>query len=59
LHRWYKSGRKQNPKIFSNAVYVGDHVINLWTVPSLTKEKIKETSNIFLRVVNEFENNRG
>jgi dTDP-4-amino-4,6-dideoxygalactose transaminase len=51
LHRWFISGRNQDPNLFKNSIYVGDHIVNLWTEPSTTKEDIKRISEIFLEVL--------
>ncbi len=51
LHSWFISGRNQDANLFKNSVYVGDHIVNLWTEPSTTKEDIKRTSDIFLDIL--------
>lgn len=51
LHRWFIAGKKQDQNLFKNSIYVGDHIVNLWTEPSTTKEDIKRTSEIFLDVL--------
>ncbi len=51
LHKWFIAGKKQDPNLFKNSIYVGDHIVNLWTEPSTTKEDIKRTSEIFLDVL--------
>jgi|WetSurMetagenome_2_1015567.scaffolds.fasta_scaffold29984_2 dTDP-4-amino-4,6-dideoxygalactose transaminase len=51
IYRWYPSSRKQEPKKFSNAQYVGNHIVNLWTLPSFSKERIESIARTFLGVL--------
>lgn len=53
IHRWYQSGRRQDPKNFLKAEYVGKHIVNLWTLPSFSKEKIEYIAQTFLGVLEE------
>ena len=55
VHRWYFSGRKQDPQLFVRAKYFGKHVINLWVDPSLPKEYIIRSANVLLNVLEEME----
>jgi len=53
LHRWYASGKAQDPSLFQNAEFLGKHVVNLWVEPSVTPEQIEETCETLLRVLTE------
>lgn len=51
LHRWYASGKAQDPSLFRNAKVLGKHVINLWVEPSVTLRQIGRTCETLLRLL--------
>lgn len=53
LHRWYQSGRAQDPSLFKNATRVAQEVVNLWVTPNLPAGKIEQTCEIIHRVLAE------
>ena len=53
LHRWYASGKAQDPSMFKNAEFLSKHVINLWVEPSVTLRQIGRTCETLLRVLTE------
>ncbi|MFH0804177.1 MAG: DegT/DnrJ/EryC1/StrS family aminotransferase [Candidatus Zambryskibacteria bacterium] len=40
-----------HPKL-KNAEYIGDHIFNLWVLPTLTKKELKKNSDAVLKVLN-------
>lgn len=56
INRWFPSGRKQDPKKFSKAEVIENHIVNLWTLPSLDKEKIEQIALTFLKVIEDSSN---
>ena len=53
LHRWYASGRGQDPRTLANAEYVGRRVVNLWVEPGITTEYIDRACTLVLDELNE------
>ena len=53
IHHWYQSGKKQQKDLFKNAEYFASHVCNLWTEPSQSKERIQNTIEVLLRIIDE------
>jgi len=53
IHHWYESGQRQNKNLFKNAEYFAKHVCNLWTEPSQSKDRIRDTINTLLKIINE------
>ena len=53
IHHWYQSGKKQQKDLFKNAEYFASHVCNLWTEPSQSKERIRDTIEALLRIIDE------
>ncbi|CAG0969846.1 MAG: DegT/DnrJ/EryC1/StrS family aminotransferase [Candidatus Methanoperedens sp.] len=53
LHHWYESGQLQDRNLFKNADYFAAHVCNLWTEPSQSKERIRDTINALLKIIND------
>ncbi|MGB8166690.1 MAG: DegT/DnrJ/EryC1/StrS family aminotransferase [Chthoniobacteraceae bacterium] len=51
LHPWYASGRAQDAALFPNADFYGRHVINLWVDPGTPAEKIRQTSERILQLL--------
>ena len=51
VHRWYASGRAQDPKLFKDSIYLGAHVINLWVDPSIPKDYVERCSKLVLEAL--------
>jgi len=51
LHRWYQSGRAQDPALFQNAMRVAQEIVNLWVTPNLPVGHIEQTCEIIHRVL--------
>jgi dTDP-4-amino-4,6-dideoxygalactose transaminase len=51
LHRWYHSGLSQPEGLFKGARYVGAHVMNLWTWPSIDEKKVASDSEHLLNIL--------
>ena len=53
LHRWYASGKKQDPDIFRNSINLGQQVINLWIEPSVKAGTVRKIAKTLLQILNE------
>lgn len=53
LHPWYRAGRKQDPRLFANAEFIANHVLNLWVDDTVTPTTIGRTCKIVLETLQE------
>ncbi|MBU0679625.1 MAG: DegT/DnrJ/EryC1/StrS family aminotransferase [Verrucomicrobia bacterium] len=51
LHRGYASGREQAADELKNALYLEQHVVNLWVDPSVDEMRIKRTCELIGQVI--------
>lgn len=52
LHRWYASGKKQDPNIFRNSVRLEQQVINLWIEPLVEASAVRRIAETLLQILN-------